>query len=192
MVLIMDNSKEKQEYKDWFYSTFNESEIDFLSSIGVTCGADHQYFKFEILNNSEHLDNYKLKKNKYLYEKFLDRFIELTPQYLRHLINRNLLKDDKYYVAWFFNRHCFFKKIDEVKSSYLNAVAYRGEYVQWVPIIDINSPEECKIFNNKIYHIQDEKFLEIAVDHWANVRRGCRCALMALSKEQVNKRQSVG
>lgn len=188
----MDNSKEKQEYMDWFYSTFNDTEIEFLSSIGVTCGAEHQYFKFEILNNSEHLDNYKLKQTKKLYDRFLDRFIELNPKYLRYQIDRNLLKEDKYYAAWFFNRHCFFEKINEAKKESLKATDYSREYLLWSPITDINCPEECVVFKNNIYHVLDEKFIEIAIEHWANVHRGCRCALMALSKEQVNKRQSVG
>jgi hypothetical protein len=43
-----------------------------------------------------------------------------------------------------------------------------------------------------MYHVLDEDFLGIAVEHWANVRRGCRCALMALTKEQAEKRQALG
>ncbi|MCH7393766.1 hypothetical protein MMP66_05660 [Acinetobacter dispersus] len=188
----MDNSIERQDYKAWFSSTFEKEEIEFLSSIGVVCRADHKFFKYEILDISDHLRNYKLKSYHTLYDRIVDRLIFLLPKYIQHQVNRELLKEDEYYLAWFFNRHCFFEKIVEVKTLYQNSKAYRPEYLLWAPIIDINCPEECKIFKNKIYHVLDEKFLEIAVEHWADVRRGCRCALMALSKEQVNKRQSVG
>lgn len=187
----MDNSIERKNYRDWFSSAFNKDEIEFLSSIGIECGADHKFFKFEILSIYDHLRNYKLKKNSALYDKVVDRYIDLVPKFLRSQIDKSLLKEDQYYAAWFFNRHCFFKKIEEVKNSYQNSIGYRQEYLLWAPIVDSNCPDECKVFNNRIYHVLDESFLERAIEHWANVRRGCRCALMALSKEQVNKRQSA-
>ncbi|NKG34791.1 hypothetical protein [Acinetobacter junii] len=188
----MDNSIERKNYREWFFSTFNNEEIEFLSSIGIECGADHKFFKFEILDIFDHLRNYKLKKNSALYERVVDRYIDLVPKFIRSQIDRSLLKEDQYYSAWFFNRHCFFEKINEAKKESLKATDYSREYLLWCPIIDINCPKECVMFKNNIYHVLDDKFIEIAVDHWANIKRGCRCALMALSKEQVNKRQSMG
>lgn len=188
----MDNSIERKNYRDWFSSAFNKDEIEFLSSIGIECGADHKFFKFEILSIYDHLRNYKLKRNSTLYDKVIDRYINLVPKFLQSQIDKNLLKEDQYYAAWFFNRHCFFEKISEAKKEALKATSYSREYLLWSPIIDINCQEECKVFENKIYHVLDENFIEAAVDHWANIKRGCRCALMALSKEQVNKRQYMG
>ncbi|MDM1019704.1 hypothetical protein QSV37_05175 [Acinetobacter sp. VNK23] len=186
----MDNSKERQAYRDWFSSAFNKNEIEFLSSIGVECEADHKFFKFEILDIFDYLRNYKLKKNSALYDKVVDRLIVLLPKYIQHQVDRELLKDDQYYLAWFFNRHCFFERINEAKKEAEKSTDYSREYLLWSPIIDINCPEECKVFNNKTYHVLDKSFIEAAVDHWANIKRGCRCALMALTKAQVNKRQS--
>lgn len=168
---------ERSAYKNWFDSTFNNIEKETLSKLKVECCSDHQFFKYQLLDIARHLENYKLKKEIDLYDKFIDRYIELIPKYLHSQINKERLKEDKYYLAWFFNRYCFFEVIKDAQDNFKNSNgAY--EHVLWSPLIDKLTPNECREFENKVYHCMDEVFLNSAVDHWASVRDGCRCSLI--------------
>ena len=63
-VWLMSNSTSRIAYKNWFNSSFTGEEINLLSSIGVECKADHNFFKFEILDIASDIKNYKLKTKK--------------------------------------------------------------------------------------------------------------------------------
>lgn len=169
--------RESIAYTNWFNSTFNNAEKEVLSSIGIECEADHKFFKSEILDIAGNLTNYKLKREVELYEKFIDRYIQLIPKYLHSQIDREKLKKDKYYSAWFFNRHCFFELIKQAQENFRRQNGAR-EYLLWSPLIDNFTPDECKSFENKVFHCMDDKFLEAAVEHWLEVKQGCRCSLL--------------
>lgn len=178
----MTNNLEILAYKNWFNSSFTNEERSLLSSIGVDCKAEHIYFKHEILDIYGDITNHELKKHPDLYERFIDRYIELMPKPLRSQIDRDLLKEDKYYAAWFFNRHCFFEKYQELQA---------GQYLLWSPIIDVNTPDECKEYDAKLFN-GDDKFLTIAESHWKIPQSGCRCSLMILRERQIKRGIDAG
>lgn len=190
--LIMNNNIEREAHKQWFHSAFVESEIVYLKDNGITCQADHKFFKNEIVLISTYISDYRFKLENGLYEKFVDRFIELIPKYLHYQIDRELMIDDIYYRAWFYNRKLFMDMIDRARIEASKATPWSRDYVLWSPIIDINSLDECIKMNNKLFHVMDENFLRKSVEHWAEVRRGCRCALIALNRAEVDKRQQMG
>ncbi|MEN8368436.1 hypothetical protein [Acinetobacter bereziniae] len=173
------NIDEKQLYKQWFDLNFNPSEKQALLDIGIECKADHKYFKYEILDIFSFLKNYNLRKLPNLYERFLERYIELNPVYIRSQIDRDLLRTDDYYAAWFFCRHCFFSIFDETKKR-------QDRVLLWAPLIDTNTPSECIQYLNKVFNT-DDIFLEQAILHWQSPNRGCRCTLLTMRRDQLIK-----
>jgi len=159
-----------------------------LRNIGVECNADNKFYKYEILDIFGHLRNRKLKKCEVLHQRFVDRYISLVPQFLISHIDINAIKTDDYYAAWFFNRHCFFESYKQAK----NKPAWSGIHkLLWSPIIDNGTPDECKLYNNKLFNIDDE-FLEQAVLHWEKPSRGCRCALLVLRESSFKQKLESG
>lgn len=193
-VWLMSNSAGRFAYKNWFNSSFTGEEINLLSSIGVECKADHNFFKFEILDIAFDIKNYKLKKYPSLYEKFVDRYIQINPRFLHSQIDRELLKEDHYYAAWFFNRHCFLEDQKKAKETALNNSGSKFDrvYVLWSPCDDMHCPKECLLHKNMIYHVLDEEFIEHSVDHWMTIKRGCRCCLISLTESNVRDKISKG
>ncbi|HCK31797.1 hypothetical protein [Acinetobacter ursingii] len=183
----MDNNLSRVAYKNWFNASFTNEEIIFLGSIGVECKADHNFFKFEILDIASNIKNYRLKKYPKLYERFVDRYIQLTPEFLHSQIDRELLKEDSYYAAWFFNRHCFLEVQKKAKETALTDKKYKFDrvYVLWSPCNDTHSPKECLLHKSVIYHVLDNEFIEHSVDHWMTIRKGCRCTLITLTEDEV-------
>lgn len=174
----MNNKLRNQnEYKEWFGLTFNETEIDWLKSIGIECRADNQFFKNETLDIYGFISNRKLKNNSDLYERFLDRYIELIPRFLRSSVDREALKSNKYYAAWYFNRYCFFETYEETKSKTAHGLL-------WAPLIDLHTPAECQKYVDKAFWV-DDAFLEEAVSHWEKNREGCRCSLISVREKQL-------
>jgi len=188
-MMIHEQSKiEASNHREWFQSTFNADEIEQLHNIGVECNADKRFYKYEILDIFGHLKNRKLKKCEALHQKFIERYISLVPPFLRNQIDVELIRVDDYYAAWFFNRHCFFEEYRQAKSK----LAWGGtRKLLWSPIIDNLTPDECMPYSNKIFNIDDE-FLGQAILHWEKPRRGCRCALFALSEHNARKQIESG
>ncbi|WP_156189125.1 hypothetical protein [Acinetobacter indicus] len=176
-------------HKEWFFTAFGSNEIEQLRNIGIECQADHQYFKNEILDIFGCIQNRKLKKLDHLYQKFIERYIELIPTFLVHQIDRVMLENDAYYAAWFFNRHCFFMELEREREKSL--LTNKSKLFLWSPVIDIHSPKECEMYENKIFSSY-EILLEHAVIHWEQPRRGCRCALLVLNEDNANKRIESG
>lgn len=192
MVRIMDNSKEKQAYEDWFNSSFSNDEVQLLAEIGVICKADQNFFKNEMFDISEYLDNPELQNYEDLYRKFIERYISLIPKLFHHQIEKKLIMNDQYYRAWFYNRKCFMEKIDTAREEARKVNPWSRDYLLWSPIVDNNCPEECKKLNNKVYHVMDDDFIQKTDEHWAEINRGCRCALISLNRAEVDKRQQMG
>ncbi|WP_152630370.1 hypothetical protein [Acinetobacter ursingii] len=164
----MDNNLSRVAYKNWFNASFTNEEIIFLGSIGVECKADHNFFKFEILDIASNIKNYRLKKYPKLYERFVDRYIQLTPEFLHSQIDRELLKEDSYYAAWFFNRHCFLEVQKKAKETALTDKKYKFDrvYVLWSPCNDMMCAEKTGGFNlvnyrhsSGVYHEQETEDL---------------------------------
>ncbi len=172
----MTINSDKIAYEKWFEKAFSVQEKDFLLSIGISCQPDRDFFKYEILDISDHITNHKLKKHIDLYGRFIDRFVELNPLYLRSLIDRDKLKTDDYYVAWFFNRHCFFENIRILNNDQL---------LLWAPIVDSYTPEDCRKYSNIVF--QKNEIIEIAINHWEKPQSGCRCCSIILSHKQFLK-----
>lgn len=180
---------EASNHREWFQSTFNADEIEQLHNIGVECNADKRFYKYEILDIFEHLKNRKLKKCEALHQKFIERYISLVPPFLRNQIDVELIRVDDYYAAWFFNRHCFFKEFENANQRTL--LGNKKILFLWSPIIDIHTPNECQKYANKVFST-NETLLEHAVIHWEKPRRGCRCALFALSEHNARKQIESG
>ncbi|AYO54202.1 hypothetical protein [Acinetobacter wuhouensis] len=179
----------KQSYLDWFNSSFTNDEVLLLSKIGIECGADQNFFKYEILDIFGFITNRKLKTHLDLYEKFITRYKQLIPSFLHSQIDETLLREDRYYAAWFFNRHCFLKEQEKAKNSALGIDGFklRREYVIWCPIDDIYCPEECLFHKNIVYHVLDDEFIEYSINHWMKVKQGCRCALISFTESSVRR-----
>ncbi len=188
-MMIHEQSKiEVSNHKAWFQSTFDANEVGQLHNIGIECNADKKFYKYEILDIFGHLKNRKLKKCEALHQKFVERYISLVPPFLRNQIDVELIRVDDYYAAWFFNRHCFFEDYKRAK----NKPAWTGAHkLLWSPVIDNLTPDECKLYSNKIFNIDDD-FLEQAVLHWEKPKRGCRCALLALRESSFKKELELG
>lgn len=180
---------EASNHREWFQSTFNADEIEQLHNIGVECNADKRFYKYEILDIFGHLKNRKLKKCEALHQKFIERYISLVPPFLRNQIDVELIRVDDYYAAWFFNRHCFFKEFENANQRTL--LGNKKILFLWSPIIDIHTPNECQKYANKVFST-NETLLEHAVIHWEKPRRGCRCALFALSEHNARKQIESG
>lgn len=188
MTILKTSGREALNHKKWFTETFSKEEIEELLRLGIECKADNKFFKFEILDLYGYIANQNLKKNEALYEKFVDRYIALVPSFLANQIDRNLIKNDKYYAAWFFNRHCFFEDYKKAKETPFFS---KGCKFLWSPVLDKNTPEECSRYNNKVFDI-NEVFLEQAVIHWEKPRRGCRCALLILRESSFKDELKSG
>ncbi|WP_347473845.1 hypothetical protein [Acinetobacter thermotolerans] len=186
---MLDNSKKEAiSHKNWFNKAFSKEEVEQLRQIGIECKADHNFFNFEILDIFGCITNRKLKKFETLYARFIDRYIALIPSFLRIYIDRDMLENDQYYAAWFFNRHSFF----EVYKRALETPSWNGKHkVLWSPVLDIYTPKECYLYANKLFDM-DDVFLEQAVAHWEKPRRGCRCALLTVRESSYKTRLSSG
>lgn len=188
-MMIHEQSKiEASNHKLWFQSAFNADEVERLHNIGIECNADKKFYKYEILDIFGHLKNRKLKKCEALHQKFVERYISLVPPFLRNQIDIEMIKVDDYYAAWFFNRHCFFEDYKQVKNRPTRGGAYK---LLWSPVMDNLTPDECKLYSNKIFNI-DDAFLEQAVLHWEKPTRGCRCALLVLREMSYKAKLNSG
>lgn len=116
----------------------------------------------------------------------------LVPKFLHTKIDRELLKNSKYYAAWFFNRHCFLAEQQKAKESALGCDEFKSkrEYVLWSAVNDSYCPQECLQYNNTIYHVLDDEFIEHSVNHWITIQQGCRCSLITLTENNVKKQIS--
>ncbi|MFW2099050.1 hypothetical protein [Acinetobacter johnsonii] len=177
----------RRAHSNWF-NQFNQNDIELLSSIGLSCGANHNFFKQEILNIFDALRNRKLKKIPRLYHRFVNRYLELVPEHIKIQVDRRLLEEDQYYSAWFFNRQMFIFDYLVAKDNF-NNVSNRRSYLLWAPLIDIHAPEDCYQFQNKVFHVSDLEFEKLAIEHWKQPRRGCRCALITLTEDKAKARQ---
>lgn len=178
----------REAHKKWF-SQFNTNDIDILTSIGLECGADHLFFKQEILNIFDGLRNRKLKKHPWLYHRFVNRYLDLIPEHIKAQVDRKLLIEDQYYCAWFFNRQMFIFNYLIAKDGFENKTS-KHIHLHWVPLIDIHSPDDCYKFQNKVFHVNDLNFEKFAVEHWSRPQRGCRCSLIALTESKVKRIKS--
>lgn len=176
----------RRSHSSWF-EQFNQNEIELLSSIGVNCGANHKFFKQEILNIFDALRNRKLKKSPELYHRFVNRYLGLVPEHIRIQADWRLLEEDQYYSAWFFNRQMFIFDYLVAKDNFNNR-SNGLSYLLWAPLIDIHTPEDCYQFQNKVFHVSDLEFEKLAIEHWKQPRRGCRCALISLTEDKAKAR----
>lgn len=170
-------SDEVLNYLTW-YNQLDIKFKDYLSSIGAECRANHIFFKYEILDLAGWLDLYKLKLCPELFEICIDRYISLIPISLHTQIERKLLLESRMYRAWFFNRHCFLKTLEDILLNNDNL----APYIKWSPVIDNTSPEECKILNGKILDLRDESTLNLVDEHWDKIKIGCRCDVLHISR----------
>lgn len=177
----------RKAHRKWF-SQFSANDIDVLASIGLECGADHRFFKQEILNIFDALRNRKLKKHPCLYHRFVNRYLDLIPEHIRVQVDRKLLIEDQTYCAWFFNRQMFIFDYLIAKDGFENKTS-KHIHLFWAPLIDIHSPEDCYKFQNKLFHVSDLNFEKLASEHWGQPRRGCRCGLIALTESNAKAKQ---
>lgn len=182
---LIDDSR--KAHANWF-SCFSQSEINLLTSIGITCGADHNFFKQEILNIFDALSNRKLRAHPNIYHRFVNRYLDLIPEHIRVQVDRKLITEDKTYCAWLFNRQMFIFDYLTAKDGFKNKTS-KYIYLLWAPLIDIHSPKDCCKFQNKVFHVNDFNFEKLAVEHWSRPRRGCRCSLIALTESKAKSRQ---
>lgn len=174
---------EREKYKQWFNESFSLDELEVLRSIGVVCEADHRFFKLEILTIFGYLTNQKLKNYPHLYQKIIDRYIDINPPFIRAQIDRNLIENDKYYAAWFFNRVVFFENYKQGKERLKNTRLK----LLWEPLLDNHTPLNCYDFKNKIFDF-GEVFLEQAIIHWEKPNKGCRCSLRVVRESVIENK----
>lgn len=95
-------------------------------------------------------------------------------------IDFELFDGDKYYSAWFFSRFNFFHEIEHNKKH-----TPIFNHALWCPVEDDLSPRECKILHNQVFKMDSLKFKALCLDHWRNVRYGCRCSLITMIESEV-------
>lgn len=176
----------RRAHSNWF-GKFSQSDIELLSSIGLYCGANHDFFKQEILNIFDALRSRKLKKYPRLYQCFIKRYLDLIPEHIRAQVDRKLLVEDQYYCAWFFNRQMFIFNYLVAKDNFICGFSKKS-YLHWAPLIDKQTPSECCDFQNKIFHVSDPELEILAVKHWSIPRKGCRCSLISTNKPKKEMR----
>lgn len=165
----------RKAHREWF-SQFSTEDIDLLESINCGCMADHNFFKQEILDIAGALDNRKLKNTPHLYHQFVNRYLDLVPEHIRAQADRDLLIDDRYYRAWFCNRQMFIFHYLVAKDNFVKGMR-RSSHLLWSSLLDVHTPDSCYEFKNKVFHVTDEEFEKLAVQHWSKPQRGCRCSL---------------
>lgn len=173
-------------YKEWFNS-FSSDEQRELVNMGVACGADSKFFKHEILDLLSHLDNERLRNNKFLFKKFTERFIALVPDHIRPHVNWTLLENSRDYRFWFANRQMFVFNYLVIKDICEYTQDKNSGYLLWAPIIDDHTPVSCQSFSNKIFNIFDKEFQKHAVEHWSKPQEGCRCSLISITHAQAKQ-----
>lgn len=183
---LIDSSR--NAHKEWF-DQFSDEDVSLLASIGYECGAEHNFFKQEILNIADALQNRKLKKIPHIYQKFLDRYLDLVPDHIKCQADKNLIADDKYYRAWFFNRQMFIFDYLVARDNFTKGRKLLS-HALWSPLLDIHAPESCYQFKDKIFHVADEQFEILAAQHWSKPQRGCRCCLVSITAEKANSYNS--
>lgn len=174
----------RKSHKEWF-ARFSNEEISLLVSIGSECGADNKFFKQEILNIYDALKNRKLKNIPYLYEQFVNRYLDLVPEHIRAQTDRSLLINDDYYRAWFFNRQMFIFHYLVAKDNFRKGKKHFS-HLLWSPLLDNQAPESCYQFKDKVFHVDDDQFEKIAAQHWSKPQKGCRCCLISIAAEKAN------
>ena len=179
---LIDSSK--SAHKEWF-AQFGAEDVSLLTSIGYECGAEHNFFKQEILNIFDALENRKLKNIPHLYHQFVNRYLDLVPKHIKAQVDRNLLINDNYYRAWFFNRQMFIFEFLVAKDNFIKGKK-RFSHVLWIPLLDIHTPESCYQFKDKVFHVTDEQFEKLAAQHWSKPQKGCRCCLISMTAEKAN------
>lgn len=176
--------KSRKAHKLWF-SQFSAEDIGLLASIGIEYGAEHKFFKQEILNIADALRNRKLKKIPHLFHKFINRYLDLVPDHIKSQADRNLLIEDNYYRAWFFNRQMFIFHYLVAKDNFAKGMRHFS-HLLWSPLLDIHAPESCRKFQDSVFHVNDEQFEKLAAQHWSKPQKRCRCCLMSITTEKAN------
>lgn len=176
----------RKSYKLWFNSMSDE-EREELSAIGIQCRADAQFFKQEILDIHSHLNNPKLKENRLLFNKFINRFLALIPKNIHSYIDREFLEADSDYRAWLISRQMFVFNYLIAKSNFDLSKGENYSHILWSPVIDSATPQQCYDFNNKIFKITDIEFQRSATEHWSKPQKGCKCSLISINNRQAEK-----
>lgn len=179
-------NESRQAYKQWF-NTFTPDERTELQALGVVCRAELKFFKQEILDIYSHLNNRKLKQNKILYKKFIDRYIKLVPATIHPHINRAILEEDRHYQAWFFSRQMFVFNYLIAKHRIDSGEHTVFTHLLWTPTIDALTPESCYGLKNKVFKMAEEDFKKCALGHWSRPQKGCRCGLISITEKQAEK-----
>ena len=179
---LIDSSR--NAHKEWF-SRFSVEDVILLASIGCECGAEHKFFKQEILNIVDALENRKLKNIPYLYHQFVNRYLDLVPEHIRVQADRSLLINDNYYRAWFFNRQMFIFHYLVAKDNFRKGKKYFS-HLLWSPLLDSQAPESCYQFKDKVFHVDDDQFEKLAAQHCSKPQKGCRCCLISITSEKAN------
>jgi len=185
---------------DWWISEFTQEERNIMID-------KHQFFGFGVSSNLEgEVINKKLnyleeesgerstsilvflyalsfcfKKGTESYNKINNKTKEILKNATPNIeIDFERFDNDQYYNAWFFNRFCFFHEIEHNKK-------YTPIFTHalWSPVDDNLSPRECKILNNQVFKMDSIKFKGLCLDHWRNVRYGCRCSLITMTESEA-------
>lgn len=121
------------------------------------------------------------KKETNVYNKINNKIKEILKNATPNIeIDFELFDKDKYYNAWFFNRFCFFHEIEYNKKH-----TPIFNHALWNPVEDDLSPRECKILHNQVFKMDSPKFKALCLDHWRDVRYGCRCSLIMMTKSEA-------
>lgn len=187
------------------FGFFNECKIDNITNFSITQWIEREFSHDDGLHIVNKIGDWSLFQS---YEKLgLDRleFLEFLEKSLQakkdihvyeHVIEKlkliaptefgcesELYARDTHYRAWFLLRDSFFKKLNEAlsKESYHKTV-----YFVWNALSGMRSHQDCLYLHNKVFRV-DESFVDIAEQHWLQVRSGCRCDLSLMSERQLAK-----
>lgn len=187
---------------DWWISEFTQEERDIMID-------KHQFFGFGVsLDLNGKVEDEKLnyleeesgerstsvvvllyalsfcfKKGTESYNKINNKTKEIFKNATPNIeIDFERLDNDKYYSAWFFNRFVFFHDIEHNKKH-----TPIFTHALWNPVEDNLSPRECKILHNQVFKMDSPKFKAICLDHWRNVRYGCRCGLITMTDDEAEE-----
>lgn len=168
----------KKAFAQWFKDTFSPEELEVLRGKRADVDVTHTAFKNESLDLYGIYDD--VRKYPEIQQKVRDRYISHVPASVK--IDLEEFKSDKYYRAWFFNRHTFFEAYTEYKD--LDFI----EYYFWTSIVDNLCPTACKKLHGAIFKKDDLRLPALMEQHWSQVASGCRCHLRGINGRSANNK----
>lgn len=153
---------------DWsFFKTYEQNGLDRLEFL-------------EFLEKS-----FQAKNDESIYNQVIDKLRMIAPNEFG--CDADMYATDSMYRSWFVSREYFFRNYQAAKIRAERSKGRNEIYLEWVPLIDSETPDSCYAFQGKFFSI-NQSFDDIANQHWTNVQKGCRCFLSSISERSLNRR----